>query len=243
MTALDVNPLRRTARFAGFLYLLWTLTAMYGLIYVQSKTIVKGDAAATANNILNNEFIFRTGILNGVVSSVLWVLIALTLYRLFRHVNEWHAKCLIALVIVQVPVVFFTEAMSLTALMLVKGEILHTFPLNEKQDLALFLFRMNDHATIALEMFWGLWLIPFGILVYKSGFIPKILGVFLLLNAMAYVIHFLTHILLPDYADIVFKIATPIWTLGEISIMLWLLIKGIKSNYFPQSTIPGVAAT
>jgi hypothetical protein len=81
-----------------------------------------------------------------------------------------------------------------------------------------------------LEMFWGLWLFPFGLLVYKSGFIPRILGIFLILNGIAYVIHFFTHLLLPNYQALVFKIATPIWTLGEISIMLWLLIKGVKNK-------------
>jgi hypothetical protein len=228
--------LKRTARFAGLLYLIWTLTAMYALLYVQPKTIVSGDAAATAEKILANEFIFRTGIINGLVSSFVWVLIGLTLYRLLRHVNNFQAKLLIALVIVQIPVVFVTEAISLTTLMLVKGDILQTFPLAQKQDLAMFFLKLNDQSTIALELFWGLWLFPFGVLVYQSGFIPRILGVFLIVNGAAYVIHFITHILFPDYAAVVFQFATPIWTLGEISIMLWLLIKGIKSNYVPGIT-------
>jgi hypothetical protein len=91
-------------------------------------------------------------------------------------------------------------------------------------------FKINVYATIMLEMFWGLWLFPFGLLVYKSGFIPRILGIFLILNGIAYVIHFFTHLLLPNYQALVFKIATPIWTLGEISIMIWLLIKGVKNK-------------
>ncbi len=222
--------LKKTARFAGLMYLIWVVTAIYGLIYVQTKTIVPGDAVATANKILANEFVFRTGIVNGIISSVVWLLIGLTLYRLFKHINERQAKLLVALVIVQIPVGFFMEALNITSLMIFKGEVLKTFELSQKRDLAMLFLKINDYATITLEMFWGLWLFPFGYLVYKSGFIPRILGAFLILNGIAYVIHCFTHLLLPNYQALVFQIATPIWTLGEISIMLWLLIKGVKNN-------------
>lgn len=225
-----MNGLKKTARLAGFLYLIWVMTGVYGIMYVPSKTIVRGDAAATADKILANEFIFRTGIINGIFSSVIWVLIGLTLYRLFKDTNERQAKLLVALVIVQIPAVFFMEALNITSLMLFKGEILKSFELGQRQDLAMLFFKMNDYATITLEMFWGLWLFPFGLLVYKSGFIPRILGVFLILNGVAYILHCLTHLLLPNYQALVFQIATPIWTLGEISIMLWLLIKGVKNK-------------
>lgn len=224
------HSLQKTARLAGLLYLIWVLTAIYGIMYVPSHTIVRGDAAATANKILANEFIFRTGIINGIISSTIFVFIGLTLFRLFKNVNEHQAKLLVALVIVQIPAVFFMEACNIASLKIFKGEILKTFELTQRQDLAMLFLKINDYATIALEMFWGLWLFPFGQLVYRSGFIPRILGVFLILNGIAYIIHFLTHLLLPDYQALVFQIATPIWTLGEISIMLWLLIKGVKDN-------------
>ncbi|MCL4417355.1 MAG: DUF4386 domain-containing protein [Actinobacteria bacterium] len=225
-----MDSLKKTARLAGLLYLIWILTAIYGLMFVQPRTIVQGDAVATANKILANEFIFRTGIINGIISTIIWILIGLTLYRLFRHVNERQAKLLVVLVIVQIPASFIIEALNLTSLKLFKGEILKTFDLSQRQDLAMLFLKMNDYIIIALEMFWGLWLFPFGLLVYKSGFIPRILGIFLILNGIAYIIHCFTHLLLPNYQALVFKIATPIWTLGEISIMLWLLIKGVKNN-------------
>lgn len=191
---------------------------------------MSGDAVATAKKILDNEFIFRTGIINSIFSSVIFLFLGLALYCLFKQVNEYSAKLLFALVLVQIPVVFFMEAFNITALLLFKGDILKTFELVQRQDLARLLFRVNDQARIALEMFWGLWLFPFGQLVYKSGFIPRILGIFLILNGIAYILHFFTHLLLPEYQALVFQIATPIWTLGEISIMLWLLIKGVKEN-------------
>ncbi len=222
--------LKKTARLAGLLYLMWIITAIYGLMFVPSRTIVQGDAFATANKILANEFIFRTGMINDIISSIIWVFMALALYRLFRQVNERQAKLLVALVIVQIPVVFITEAFNITSLMIFKGEILKTFELSQRQDLAMLFLKINDYATITLEMFWGLWLFPFGQLVYKSGFIPRILGVFLIINGIAYIIHCFAHLLFPNYQTLVFQIATPFWILGEISITLWLLIKGIKNN-------------
>lgn len=226
----DTNSLKRTARLAGLLYLFWVITAAYGLMYVQPKTIVPGNAVATAHKMLANEFIFRTGIINGIISSIIWILIGLTLYKLFKRVSANQAKLLVALVIVQIPAVFITEALNIASLMLFKGGILKALELGHRQELAMLLLKINDYINVALEMFWGIWLFPFGILVYRSGFIPRILGVFLILNGIAYVIHFFTHIILPSYQALVFQISTPIWTLGEISIMLWLLIKGVKNN-------------
>lgn len=224
------TSLKKTARLAGLLYLIWVITGIYSLMYVPSQTIVQGDAVATASKIIANEFLFRTVIINDIISSILWVFIGLTLYRLFKHVNELQAKLLVTLVIVQIPAVFIMEAFNITSLMLFKDEILKTFEINQRQDLAMLFLKINDYGRIALEMFWGLWLLPFGMLVYKSGFIPRLLGIFLIINGIAFIIHFFSHVLFPHYQAIVYQFATPFWVLGEISIMLWLLIKGVKNN-------------
>jgi Domain of unknown function (DUF4386) len=223
-----MNPAKKTARVAGLLYFIWVLTGIYGFFYISSQTIVMGNAAATAGKLLANEFLFRTGIINDIISNTIWMFIALVLYRLFRQVNERQAKLLVAFVIVQIPAVFFIEALNITSLMIFKGEILKTFELSQRHDLAMLLLKISDHGTIALETFWGLWLLPFGQLIYKSKFIPRMLGVFLILNGIAYIIHSFTSLLFPEYQAIVRQFAIPFWILGEILIMLWLLIKGVK---------------
>ena len=225
-----MNSAKKTARLAGLLYLIWVLTGIYGVFYIPSQTIVPGDAAATANKILANEFLFRTGIINDIITNALWIFIALILYRLFKQVNERQSKLMVALVIVQIPAVFFMEALNITSLMILKGDVLKTFGINQRQDLAMLFFKINDYGSIVLETFWGLWLLPFGLLVYRSKFIPKILGVFLILNGIAYIIPSFTTLLLPNYSTIVSQFAIPFWILGEISIMLWLLIKGVKTQ-------------
>jgi len=225
-----VYTLKKTARLAGLLYLIWVIIGIYGLIFVPLQTIVAGNAAATAQKILSNEFIFRTGIIVDIVTNTIWVFLVLILYRLFKDVNKRQAKLMVALVIVQIPAVFFVESLNITSLILFKAEILQTFQLSQRQDLAMLFLKINDYGTLILEMFWGLWLLPFGYLVYKSGFIPRLLGILLLLNGIAYIIASFVSILFPDYQTIITQIAMPFWILGEISITLWFLIKGTKNN-------------
>jgi hypothetical protein len=77
------------------------------------------------------------------------------------------------------------------------------------------------------EIFWGLWLFPFGVLVIKSGFLPRILGVWLVVNCFAYLAIFFTGLLFPQYNNIVYNIAFPV-LFGEMAIALWLLTMGAK---------------
>lgn len=223
--------LNKTARFAGLLYFIWVLTGIYGILYVTPQIIIQGDPGAIARNIISKEFLFRTGIINDIVSNILWVFLVFALYHLLKKVSEYQAKLMVAFVLVQIPAVFFVEAGNIASLMIIKGEIFKTFELSQRQDLAMLLLKINDYTNIILEMFWGIWLLPFGILVYKSGFIPRILGIFLILNGIAYIIPSSTALLFPNYTTIVSRFAMPFWVLGEISITLWLLIKGVKNSF------------
>ena len=222
--------LRKTARLTGALYLIWVITGLYSIFYVPSRTMVQGDTVATANKILSNEFLFRTGIINDLISSTICVFLILALYQLLKQINERQAKLMVTLLIVTIPIAFIMDAFNIASLMILKGEVLKTFEPGQRQDLAMLFLKINDYGSSALEMFWGLWLIPFGQLVYRSGFIPRILGVFLILDAVALILHSFTSQLLPNYQVIVKQIGIPFWILGEISVMLWLLIKGAKSN-------------
>lgn len=222
--------LKKTARFAGLLYLILTISGVYSLIFVSSQIIVQGDAVSTSKNILANEFLFRTGIINNIFSNTIWLFLALALYRLFKQVNKNQSKLMLAMVIVQIPTVFIMAAFNITSLMIFKGEILETFQLSQRQDLAMLFLKINDYGTLTLEMFWGLWLFPFGLLVYKSGFIPRILGVLLIIAGIAYVVDSSIFMLFPNYRAFVKQPILILVAIGEISITLWLLIKGIKNS-------------
>ena len=227
---INSSSLKNTARIAGLLYLILIITGFYGIMYIPSQIIVPGDSVSTAKNIISNELLFRTGVLNNIISNTIFLFLVLVLYRLFKQVNENQAKLMFALVLVQIPVVFMMEAFNITSLMILKGEILKTFELSQRQDLAMLFLKINDYGTLPLEMFGGLWLLPFGLLVYKSGFIPRIFGILLAIAGIAYMIDCTIGILFPNYSSFV-KYPTLLFVaVGEISITLWLLIKGVKTK-------------
>ena len=224
----EITSRKKTARLAGLLYLAWIIIGLYSMLYVSSKIMVKGDVVATTNNILANEFVFRTGIVADLIDSTIWVVMALVFYRLFKQVNEHQAKILVALVIVQIPVTFIGGAFNIASLMIAKGEILKTFELSQRQDLAMTFLKINDYITLTLEMYWGLWLFPLAILVYRSLFLPRFLGVWLIICGIAYLVLSFTALLLPQHNNVVFYFAIPAF-LGELAFMLWLLIMGAKA--------------
>jgi hypothetical protein len=228
----NVSSLKKTARFAGLLYLIWIITGLFAMFYVPSQINMKGDAVTTTQNILSHEFLFRTSIVNDLFSSTLWVVMVLVLYRLFKQVNKYQAKLLVALVIVQIPVAFMMEAFNITSLMILKGEILKTFELTQRQDLAMLFLKINDYGVLTLETFWGLWLFPLAILVYRSRFLPRFLGVWLIITGFFYLVLSFTSLLLPQYKDMVLNGAFALPAeVGEVALMLWLLIKGVKTEY------------
>ena len=223
----NTNQLRKTARLAGLLFLFWILTGFYDMFFVSPKIFVTGDHAASAQNILTHELLFRTSIFSGLITSTIWLLLVLVFYRLFKPVNENYAKLLVALVVVQIPVAFIKGGLSITTLMVLKGEVLMSFELSQRQDLAMLFLKINDYIVLALELFWGLWLFPLAILVYQSNFIPRLLGIWLLINGIVYVLLSFTSIVFPLYKDMVFAVGMPAM-FGELVLMLWLLIKGIR---------------
>lgn len=225
-----MNPLKKTAHIAGVLYLILAITGAYSMMYVASQIFVPGDAAATAKNILANELLFRSGIVSQLVSQSLFVFLVLALYRLLKEVNEHQAKAMVALVLVAVPVAFLLETFNAISLLILKGEVLKTLDIQEKQDFAMLFLKMNGYGTTIVEIFWGLWLIPFGQLVYKSGFIPRVLGVLLIVGGISYVLESCTVLLFPDYRSTISQVTMVAAALGEFLIILWLLVKGVSGD-------------
>lgn len=222
---MEPSDLKRVARITGFWYLLWAITGMYSVMYVSPKIIDSRDAVATGANMLAHELLFKTLIINDLLSIVLTLVMVWALYRLFEHVSERQAKFMVALLIVTLPAAFIMEAFNIASLMTFKGEVLTTFDVAQRQDLGLLFLKLNDYATIAFTAFWGLWLFPLAILVYKSRFLPRLLGVWLAINGLAYVILSLTSLLWPGYRSVVFNYGMPAM-FGELAFALWLVARG-----------------
>lgn len=222
----NVKYLKRTARLAGIIYLCSAVIAPFSLIYVPSKTIVRGDMAATAEKMLANEMLFRTGIALGIFSLILFLFVALVQYRLFKEINKNLSAIMVILVIVQIPIGFVINTFSITALMIYKGEVFSEMSIDQVQSIAYLLLKLSSNGNFILMVLWGLWLIPFGQLVVKSAFIPRIIGIYLIINGITYIITSYCFILFPDYKLLIDKYSFPL-LLGEPVIMLWYLIKGV----------------
>jgi len=216
------NPGRRT----GLLYLLVSIPGVFALMYVPSRVIVHGNPTATINNIMASETLFRLGIAAELVCQALFIIVALALYDLFKGVNQRHAALMVILIVASIPIAFLNELNAIAALVLVHGaDFLSTFEKPQRDALAMLFINLHGHGFDVAAIFWGLWLLPLGLLVYRSGFLPRILGVLLIANCFAYLVNSFTSLVLPQYEDIVARWMMP-FQFGELLFMFWLLIVG-----------------
>jgi hypothetical protein len=216
-------------RVAGLVYLLLVFLAPYRLMYVPSTLIVSGDAAATADNILAHELLFRLGIAADLACGVIVLWLTLALYRLFRGVDR-NLAVLIVIVggILPAAIDFLNTVNDSAALMLVRGaDFLNVFEEAERQALAFLFLRLHDQVTIGAEVLWGLWLLPLAVLTWRSGFLPRFLAVWLVVNGITYVALSMIGVLLPQHYPKAFDLALPA-LLGEMAFMLWLVIRGAR---------------
>jgi hypothetical protein len=215
-------------RFAGLLYVLASIVGFFAMGYVPSKVMVHGNATATASNIAAHEMLFRLGIAGQLIGMVGFIFVALALYGLFKGVNRRYASLMVTLIVVSIPIAFLNEVNSIAALVLVRGaDFLSVFDKPQREALAMLFLNLHAHGFDVVEMFWGLWLFPLGMLVYRSRFLPRFLGVWLIFAGVAWVILSLTGIVLPEYQHRVDRYSQPA-IIGEIAFMLWLLIKGAR---------------
>ena len=221
-----MKSIKKQARLAGLLYLLASIPAPFGLIYVPNKLIVLNDATATADHIRASESLLRLGVASELIGFIMFILVVLALYRLFKAVNETHALAMMILILVSIPISLLSVVNEIAALIIVSGaDFLSVFNRAQLDALAYLFMRLHSRESLVAEIFWGLWLFPFGILVIRSGFIPRVLGYLLFIAAFGYLASSVTFLLLPAHGPIVDRFATKL-TLCELPIILWLLIWG-----------------
>ena len=214
----------RTARLAGSLYLAMAVFSGFGLLYVPSLLVVPGDATVTATNIIASEGLFRSAILAGLVGQVIFVFLILVLYKLLAGVHRGLAVAMAVLALLGVPIAFLNEANLLSVLVLLNGpEYLAVFDTTQLHAQAMLLLDNRDHGILLAQIFWGLWLFPLGSLVTRSRFLPRLLGILLIVGGLGYVIDASAAILLPA-AGIAISQFTFV---GELLFPLWLLAKGV----------------
>jgi hypothetical protein len=233
----NMHPTDKAARIAGAVYLSMVLTAPFSLIYVPNKLIVRGDATATASNILAHETLFRLSILGDLVGHVIFICLGIALYRLLNNASRTWALLMVGFVLVSAAVGFVNTLNNIAALILFRGgEFLAVLDTAQRNALAMLFIRLHSQGIFTDEIFWGVWLFPFGLLVFRSGFLPRVLGVWLMINCFGYVALSVIALFFQPYYDAAFKMLQPVF-FGELAIMLWLLIKGAKVPPLELATV------
>jgi Domain of unknown function (DUF4386) len=226
-----MTSLSKNARVAGILYILFSAVGIVRLLYIPNTLIVHGNAAATANNIATHELLFRLGIVSYLLTAAGWIFVTFALYRLLKGVDQGLAVLMVILgSLIPVPIFFLNAVNDAAALLFARGgDFLTVFDKPQRDAFAMLFLRLHHQGDLANEIFWGLWLIPFGLLVYRSRFLPRFLGVWLMAGCFGYLALSFTGFLFPQHEDKVFTYAQPLM-MGEVAIMLWLLIMGAKEQ-------------
>jgi len=207
------NSIQKTARTTGFLYMLLIPLGVFGMLVIPNTLFVPGDIAATISNIMANQTLFRSGIFIALLTQVVQIFVVLNLYKVLKPVNKNHAAYMVVFILIGVPIAMLNELNQIAVLLLLNGPDYLTF------------FTSDQIAGIFIaQIFWGLWLFPMGYLVYKSGFLPKIIGALLIVACFGYLADSFLYFIVPEFG-IVFSEFT---FLGEAAITFWLLIKGVK---------------
>jgi len=228
-------------RVAGFLYLLLGFS-VFRPIYVEGALIVRNNASATAHNIAAHEPLFRLGIVCDLLAGMSCLVVALALYRVLVRVDRSLAILMVFLGGCMPLIIDFLNSLNdIAALLLARGDdFLSAFNQPQLAALATLFLRIHEYGLLINEIFAGLWLFPFGILVFRSAFIPRLIGLALMLNGCAYLIISFTGLLAPNFVDGVTRVVSPA-LLGEGVIMLWLMIKGARPQPQPGPAVSSFA--
>ena len=231
-----MNTNKKTARMAGFLYLIYIVISMFANVLGRSKLIVLGDAATTARNIMASAWQFRIGFVVDLVAGVLFLLTAWALYVLLKPVNKNLALLFLLLNLGGVAVSCFSDLFLIASQLLLSGaDYLKVFQADQLQALAMLSLYIYKNGFLGIaQIFFGAWLFPLGYLVFKSGFLPRILGVILMVHCVVWLMSALQFFLFPGFIAITFVgityISYPLGFISEFGLTLWLLIMGAKEQ-------------
>jgi Domain of unknown function (DUF4386) len=231
MAGEDMNSSKNRARLAGLLWFLVAVTGGFSLFYVRSKVIISGDAAATAGNIVASEFLFRAAIVSNLFSQVFLFFFGLIVYRLFKEVNKALATVFLTSVMMTVAIAVVNAFNSFAALLVLSpADYLKAFTPEQLNALAMIFLRLNNSfGQGLLEIFWVPFYFSFGLLIIKSGYLPKILGIMMLLMSVGFAINILDKFLVPQFYPALFtRLAMTLSALGVLPTIFWLLVKGVK---------------
>lgn len=214
---------RNMARWAGLWYILLAICGAFSMMYVPSTLIAQGDGATTVANILSSEGLFRLGIVGAVVTQIVQIFVALSLYNLLKPVNQNQARLMVIFVLLAVPIAIVNELNHAAVLWLLHADGVTHANTEQLHTQVTFFLHLHEHGIMLAQVFWGLWLFPMGWLVYASKNIPKFIGILLILGGLGYVMDVAVFLLLPDFSLRMSEFSF----VGEVIFPLWLVIRGV----------------
>jgi len=224
-----MNSTKGTARLAGLLWFLTAVSGGFGLFYVRSNLIVTGDAAATAANIVASQSLFRAAIVSNLFSQIFLFFFGLTLFHLFKEVNKVLATVFLTSILMTVAIAVVNQLNNFGALLVLsQADYLKVFNPEQLNAMAMIFLRLNNSGQGLLEIFWTPYFFSFGLLIIKSRYLPRILGILLIIMSVGYAINVFTKFLIPQFHPAMFtQLAMTLGALGGIPTIFWLLIKGV----------------
>lgn len=235
----DPSP-RRIARLAGVFYLLLIVLGAFAELVVRAEVVVPGDATATARNVVAAETVFRLGILSDIVAQLSFLLLALTLYVLLETVDRRYASLMVVFVVASVPITILNLLNQFAALyVLTDADYLTSFDPAQVNELSLLFLDLHSYGYSLNEVFFGLWLLPLGYLVYESEYFPAVLGLLLVLGTFGHLIELVHVFVLPDLAVITYP-GLAVAAVAEFGFAAYLLIRGVRPSaaIAPSDTEP-----
>jgi hypothetical protein len=227
-----MNP-NKIARVAGILYLIIFCLGIFAELFVRQSLIVPGDAATTVNNIMASESLFRLSLVSDLIRHTFLILLPLVLYKLLKPVNKDIALLMVIFALAGVPISMLNMLNHFAALLLLSGaDYLTAFEADQLQAQVMFFLDLQKYGAF-IPQFLGLWLLPLGYLVLKSGFLPRILGILLMIGCFGYLIDAVLFFLFANSAATLSLLAF----IGELLFALWLLIKGVNVEQWEKRAL------
>lgn len=230
----EMSPVRQ-ARLAGALGFVVLLCGTFAA-FVDARLVVPGDPATTADNILASESIFRLGVVSSLAMYTVFVFYALVLYRVLAPAGRDLARLMVALALVGVPIAMLNQVNRSAALVVLSGaDYLSAVPAEQLQAQAMLFLGLHAQGNLVAVVFWGLWLLPLGWLVYGSGYLPRVLGVALMAGCFGWLILFLQRHLLPAYEWLAH--ARYVAHVAELSFIVWLVVRGVNRERWDRRAL------
>lgn len=226
----ETGSLKKTARIAGFLYLAYFVAFFCADNGVHYTAVSSEDSAAIARNIVTSEWLFRIGFASYLLAAVLFLLTAWALYALLRPVHKDLALLFVLLNLGGVAIWCLSLLCEFAALLLMSDAgYLRVFQADQLQAMAVLFLDLYKNGFMIAQVFFGTWLFPLGYLAIRSGFLPRVLGILLIVDGLAILMWFFQFFLFPNYGVVSYPCLV-ISLVAEAALTLWLLIKGVKDQ-------------